>query len=190
MPSPQRVNLVDGLVEDFVDLIRPTREAKNKIDGADFLSMIWRMARALEFRTIEDITLIPQVVALAQRFAEIANVAIAVNAARFACDPMRGASMKECARAMGISAPSASERRKAGDVAIFERLKAANVLRIDTVARLREQQKLNDQEIERKAAMAARRAESQREGAAIAAAEKYAVANLGEYRARHRQRAA
>jgi hypothetical protein len=102
------------------------------------------------------------VLALAQRLNEVANVAIAENARRYAVDPRRGASMMECARTLGITKQSASERRRTGDRIIAERLAAAG---------------------------AARFAEAARERAAIERAQAYAVASLAEYRARREQAA-
>lgn len=154
MTSPQPVRPAS---ERFADLIRPRRRTDRVTEDAEFLAFTWRMVRALEARAIDNPEMLIQVVALQQRLAEVPNVVIAVNAERFAIDPRSGLSMGECARILGISKPSASERRTRGRGVIEERLRAAG---------------------------AARFSEAHRERAAIKAAAEHAVASLAEYRAR------
>lgn len=137
---------------------RPSRTDRPAVENGDFVAMLWRMIRALEARAIEDPELLTQVVALAQRLAEVTNVVIAANADRYAIDPRRGASMAECARVLGISKQSASERRARGVAIMGDRIDRAG---------------------------AASFAEAQRERAAITAAAQHAVTNLAEYRSRH-----
>lgn len=143
--------------DEFGALIRPQRRTERVTEHADYLAMMWRMARALEARAIDDPELLPQVVAYAQRMSEIVNVAIAVNSERYAIDPRRGASMAECGRALGISKQSASERRGRGQEVIDARVEAAGAVRF---------------------------AEAARERDAIRAAADYAVTNLADWRAR------
>jgi len=125
------------LSDRFLAVIRP-REPKHKIDGSEYVEMMWRMVRALEARTIEDPELLTQAVALAQRLSEVANVAIAANAERFAIDARRGASMAECARILGISKQSASERRAAGNRIMEARIEAAGAVKFSEAKRERE----------------------------------------------------
>jgi hypothetical protein len=151
-------------VERFSDLIRPRRRDPERVtENSDYLAMLWRMIRALEARAIDDPEVLPQVIALAQRLAEVVNVAVTVNAERFAIDPMMGASMAECARVLGISKQSASERKARGREVIDARVEAAGAVRFS---------------------------EARREREAIETAAQFAVTQLAEYRARHAQRAA
>jgi hypothetical protein len=124
--------------ERFLTMIKPKPRTDRITEDADFLLMLWRMVRALEARTIERPELLPQIVALVQRLAEVPNVAIAINAERFAISPYSGASMKECARAMGITPQSASDRRKLGVQIMEVRLKASNVAIFSEAKRERE----------------------------------------------------
>lgn len=153
------------ITDAFIATIRPARPAGEKdrparpaVENSEFIAMLWRMVRALEARAIEDPELLTQVVALAQRLSEVTNVAIAANADRYAVDPRRGASMAECARVLGISKQSASERRARGVAIMGDRIDRAGAVRF---------------------------AEAQRERAAITAAAEHAVVNLAEFRARH-----
>lgn len=146
----------------FLAVIRPERAATppDRITEDDeYLRMMWRMVRALEARAIERPENLPQIVELQERLGEVVNVAIAANAERYAIDPMLGASMAECARILGISKPSASERRARGVVAMGKRIDRAGAIRF---------------------------AEAKREREAIAAAHERAVTVLADYRARHR----
>jgi hypothetical protein len=150
------------LADAFVATIRPARsparDPRPVVENADFIAMLWRMIRALEARAIEDPQLLTQVIALTQRLSEVVNVTIAANADRYAIDPRRGASMAECARVLGISKQSASERRARGVAIMGDRIDRAGAVRF---------------------------AEAQRERAAITAAAEHAVTNLAEFRARH-----
>lgn len=142
----------------FVAVIRPNRPADRPVvENAEFVAMLWRMIRALEARTIEDPSLLPQVVALVKRLSEVKNVAIAANAERYAVDPRRGASMAECAAILGITKQSASAHRAHGVATMGERIDRAGAIRF---------------------------AEAKREREAMAAAADHAVANLADYRAR------
>ncbi|HZR54594.1 MAG TPA: hypothetical protein VFB06_34475 [Streptosporangiaceae bacterium] len=121
--------------DEIAAVIRPPRPATKKprpdrpvIENSDFLLMMWRMVRALEARAIDDPEMLPQVEALKTRLSEVTNVTIAVNADRYAIDPRRGASMAECARVLGITKQSASERRARGMDAIEARVEAAGAV--------------------------------------------------------------
>lgn len=146
--------------ERFAATIAPQRRNPDRapVENAEFLAMIWRMLRALESRAINDPEMLPQIVALAQRLAEITNVAIATSAARYAVNPFAAASMAECARVLGITKQSASERRNRGDQVIAERVTAAG---------------------------AARFSEAARERQAIESAREHAAVSMADYRARH-----
>lgn len=151
------------ITDQFIATVRPARPGPDRparpvVENEEFVAMLWRMVRALEARAIEDPTLLTQVVALAQRLSEITNVTIAANAERFAIDARRGASMAECARVLGISKQSASERRARGVAVMSQRIDAAGAVRF---------------------------AEAKRERAAITAAAEHAVSSLADYRARH-----
>lgn len=159
---------VQAVSDRLLEMLRTAkREPRRIVEDAEYLAMLWRMARGLEKRTIENPQMIPQVLALVERLSEIANVAIAANAERYSIDPMRGASMMECARLMGISKQSASERRARGSRIISERIDQAGAVRFS---------------------------EAHREKAAINAAAEFAqeqlsdarITQLAEYRARHR----
>ncbi len=121
--------------ERFLERIRPKRRSERVTEDADFCKMMMRMVRAMELRAIERPENLLQILAVVQRMNEVVNVAIAINAARYAQDPYSAASMAECAKALGISKPSASARRQIGDRIIAERLAANNVTRIDTRGR-------------------------------------------------------
>lgn len=146
---------------------KPSRREPRITEDAQFLAMMWRMVRALEARSIERPENLLQVLALVQRFEEIVNVTIATNAERYHRDPRLGASMKECARIMGISAPSASKRKALGEKIIGRRLGALGIVRIDKLGRKRTIS-----------------GETAREQAAIAAAAEAAVVPLADYFAR------
>ena len=171
MTTPE-TTMVDQ-VDQFAALIRSPRRCRvhaepkpdcrrcapaDPVETGDYLAMMWRLVRALEARTIDDPSVLPQVVALAARLTEVANVAVATNAARYALDPRRGASAGECARALGISKQSVSDRRKLGERIIAERLAAA---------------------------VGMHHSEAARERAAITAAAESAAEPLAGYRARH-----
>jgi hypothetical protein len=95
---------------------------------------------------------------LLDRLAEVVNVAIAVNMDRYQLSEYLGASRNECARALGIAGPSASERAARGREVIARRLEAAGAVKFSEAARERE---------------------------VIEAAGEHAVVSLAEYRARH-----
>lgn len=129
-------------IDAFVQMIATRPRTDRVTENSEFLAMLWRMVRAAEYRTIEDPEMLTQIAAIAQRLAEVVNVAIAVNAARYAQDPHRAASAAECGRAMGISKQSAGERRALGLASILKRLGAAEsasgVVRFSEAKRERE----------------------------------------------------
>jgi hypothetical protein len=161
-----------SLTERLLDRLKPQPKGRHRagravVEDQQFLEMLWRLARALETRSIERPENLVQVLALVQRMNEIVNVTIAANAERYHRDPRLGASMKECARILGISAPSASERKKIGERIMTERLAAAGVVRVDKLGRERQVS-----------------SEVARERAAIDAAAQSAVVHIGDYLAR------
>lgn len=145
------------LPDRFLDAIRGPRQPKHVIDDADFGEMLMRMIRAWERRVIDNPEMLAQNELMVQRFREITSVAIAANAERYAADPRRGASMAECARILGISKPSASERRARGVAIMGERIDRAGAIRF---------------------------AEAKRERDALAAAHAHAASELDAYRTR------
>lgn len=146
--------------ESLVAILRPQRRNPDRpvTEDDEFLAMLWRQLRALEYRMIDRPENLPHVLALQARLAEIANVTISVNAARYAVNPASGASAAECGRALGITKQSASERRRRGDDIVAARVDAAG---------------------------AARFTEAARERAQIQEATTQGVTSLAEYRARH-----
>lgn len=152
-------NLID-LSERFLNVLRGNRKAKHKIDDAEFGEFLMRLIRAWEKRVIENPEMLAQNELMVQRFKEITNVTIAANAQRYARDPRLGASMAECAKLLGISNPSASERRARGTKIMAARVAAAGAVNF---------------------------AEARREREALAAAAEHAAVSLVAYRARHRR---
>jgi hypothetical protein len=154
--------------ERFATRIKPRPRRTDRVtENDDFLAMLHRFATALEARCIADPSILPHCVELEQRFREIANVTIAVNAARFHANPHSGASMAECARAMGISDPSASERRKRGNAIIAARNEQAGVPNFTEAKRVREIiRDVDTKTVERLS--------------------EFGVTSIEEYRARHR----
>lgn len=150
---------VTSLPDRFLDALSSGRVAKHKIDDTEYVQMMFRMLRGLEVRGIENPELLTQTIAIAQRANEITNVIIAANAERYHVDPLRGASMMECARVLGISKQSASDRRKLGKAIMLARIAAAGAVRFS---------------------------EARRERETIQAAQDHAVINLTEWRGRHR----
>lgn len=123
----------------LVELIAPQRRGdRQPVEDQQYALMLLRMIRALEARVIERPENLPLVLGLQERLAEVANVAIAVNAERFALDPTLGASMAECGRAIGVSKQAASQRRERGERAIAIRLEEAGVTRFAEAKRERE----------------------------------------------------
>lgn len=114
------------MVERFVRLISPKREPKRVTEDDDYLAMLDRQIRALEARACGNAELLPQIVRLQERLAEVVNVAIATNAARYKINKYAAPSEGECARALGITRQSANERSKRGREIIAKRLAAAN----------------------------------------------------------------
>jgi hypothetical protein len=146
--------------EAFLAMIGPRRRNPEKppIDDEEYIEMVWRMVRALEARAIGNPALLPQVIALAQRLAEVTQVTIAANAARHSIDARKGASIAECAALMGVSRQAAQQRRAIGDRIMADRVAAAGAVPF---------------------------AEAKRERQAIHAAAEFAVVQLSEYRSRH-----
>lgn len=125
-PNPAPLSAADRLMAE----IASGRKTKGTYDNIDFVNFVMRMARTIERRGIGDAGILPYVMLLVQRFDEIIDVIIAANAERFALDPATGASMAECARALGMTKQAASKRRAKGDKIIARRLAAAGVARL------------------------------------------------------------
>ena len=152
------------LSDRFLSMLRPTARSVRKgkppapIDDAEYGEFLMRAIRGWERRVIENPEMLAQNELMVQRFREITNVVIAVNAERYAVDPRRGASMLECARILGLGKAAASGRRARGVAIMAERVDRAGAVKF---------------------------AEAKREREALAAAHEHAVSNLAEYRARH-----
>lgn len=157
--------------ERFLTVLRPARATdghradcncrgcspRPPMDDEEFGLGLMRMIRAWEARVIENPAMLAQNELMVQRFREITNVAIAANAERYARDPRLGASMAECAQILGISKPSASERRARGVAIMNDRIDRAGAVRF---------------------------AEAQRERAALTDARQHATVYLSDYAAR------
>lgn len=151
--------------ERFLQMITAGRRDRSRpvVEDDAYLAMMWRQARALEARACNNPEMFPQILALVQRLREVVDVAISVNADRYAIDPRMGASAGECATVLGMAKQSASERRVRGRAVIERRLAAAGAVPF---------------------------AEAKREAAARREAAEHAVTNLAEYRGRHHRRTA
>ncbi|HEY9250891.1 MAG TPA: hypothetical protein VIO38_17240 [Rariglobus sp.] len=148
LASPERIDKKTG----------KAKEPKHNVDNDEYVAFVLRIIRKLEQRAIGDACLLPQMVLIAQRAAETVNTAIAANAELYAIDPKLGASMMECARALGIQKQSASDRKKLGEKLMAERIEAAGGVSF---------------------------AEAKRERAAINKAKEHAEKEMADYIARH-----
>lgn len=158
---PETPDRPTATTDRLLAVIAPRRQRdpnRPVVEDSEWLPMMWRMLRALEARAIERPENLPQILALVQRMNEIPNVVIAANAERYEIDPMKGASLKECARYMGISYQAVSQRRKLGKAVTLARIAAAGAIPFS---------------------------EAKREREAIKAAEKFAEEIREEYRPRH-----
>lgn len=166
LDEPQQPATVTALSDRFVHAVRK-REPKNNVEHLDYVAMLWRMIRALEVRSIDDPTLLPQVVALGQRLAEIVDVTIAASADRYAVDPRLAPSMAECGRILGHkNKQTTSYHRAKGKAIMLARIAAAGVVHINPKT---------DRKIS---------SEAVRETQAIDAAAEHAVTNLADWLAR------
>lgn len=152
-----------SLADRFLSATRSARAAARRddrriVENDEFVLMLYRMIRALEERAINDPAVLPQVLGLAQRLNEVTNVAIAANADRYGIDPRRGASMMECARLLGMTKQSGSERANRGRAIMAARIEAAGAVPF---------------------------AERKRERQAVDSANAHANEHLTEYKARH-----
>lgn len=129
-PTPEKR---PGPAERMLAALRPARVRKDgtpilpkgTYDDLEILDMMWRWVRNLEARTIERPENLAQVLNLVERFNEIVNVTIAVNAAEFEVNPARGMSAAECGRVLGVSKQAASKRRQIGERIVALRLAKA-----------------------------------------------------------------
>jgi hypothetical protein len=126
------------LSDRFAAMIAPRRRTDRVTENDEFMAMMYRFARAMESRVIDDPAMLLQVKKYAERVAEIPNVAIAFNAERYQLDAHAGMSVRECGDVLGISQPAASQRRKTGDAIIARRLADAGAHRFSEARRERE----------------------------------------------------
>ena len=141
------------LPDRFLALLRPAADTaghradcrcracnpRDPIEDADYAAYVMRVLRAWEARVIDNPEMLTAHLAIQARAAETINVAIAVNADRYAVDPRSAMSMGECARILGISKPSASERRARGVAIMGDRIDRAGAARFAEARREREQ---------------------------------------------------
>jgi hypothetical protein len=166
MSTPQHAEPSEPVVDRFLATIGSRRTPKHRIDDAEYVEMLWRMVRHLEIRAIDDPALLPQVVALVQRFEEISDVVIAANAARYKIDPKLGASGAECGRILGHKSKQVTSlHAKKGREVIARRDAAAGVTHISRKGRVISSETAREREV-------------------IAAAAEYGVTVLADFRAR------
>lgn len=155
-----------SVTDRFITLIAPKQRTdkngapveRRVVEDKEFIQMLMRQARALEYRACQRPENLAQILLLVERFNEIINVAIAVNKERFDLDPMLGASQAECGNVLNVSKQAASKRAERGREIIARREAAAG---------------------------AANFSEAKREREAIAEAARHAEQSMPEYQARH-----
>lgn len=131
--------VITSLADRFFAAVKGAKyEPKHKIDDEEFVVMMFRMVRALEERAINNPFILPHVAQLEARMREVQNVVIASNADRYNTDPRLGASMMECARLLGMTKQSATDRRKKGAATLLARIAGAGVVRFSEAKRERE----------------------------------------------------
>jgi hypothetical protein len=135
------------------------REPQRQVEDDEYCAMVLRVLRGLEKRAIGNPAILPLVRDIEDYARQIINVSIATNAERYQIDPMLGPSMREMARILDISPPSALKRKRVGERIVAERQAHAGVAKLTPAQRERKQ-------IE-------------------AAAQAAGVTSLAEYRARH-----
>jgi hypothetical protein len=109
------------------------------MDDQEFAEFAMRVVRAFEARVIDNPELLPAARVLADRSAEVINVAIAINADRYKVDPRSGVSMLECSRILKIDPAAASRRRARGVVTMGERIDRAGAAKFAEAKREREE---------------------------------------------------
>jgi hypothetical protein len=131
----------------FLDAVRPARVTrtgkpwpapKNVIDDADFAEFLLRMIRNWEQRVIANPEMLAQHRVIQARTSEISDVAIAINAARFAVDQRSGVSMLGCARILGVGKSDASRARARGVAIMGDRIDRAGAARFAELQRERD----------------------------------------------------
>lgn len=98
---------------------------RRTVEGPEFAAMVLRQLRALEARAIEDPTLLPHALVIAERAREIPNVVIGANAERFHVDERTGISINESAAILKVSRQACQQRAAAGRAIMAERVAAA-----------------------------------------------------------------
>lgn len=152
------MNDVTDLPQRFLEVLSGGRAA-SKIDDEEYGQFLMRAIRAWERRVIENPEMLAQNELMVQRFREVAAVAIAANAERYAIDPRRGASMLECARILGMSKAGASGARARGVAIMTERIDNAGAAKFAEARREREALRLaHEHAVDELAAWRARRA--------------------------------
>lgn len=143
----------DLMADRFIAATRPLRPApanhragcncrtcspRPTMDDQEYAEFAMRVIRGLEARAIGNPEMLPAARVLADRAAEIVNVAIAVNAERYAIDPRSGISMIECSRILGIDKGAASRRRARGVAVMGDRIDRAGAARFAEAKRERQ----------------------------------------------------
>lgn len=103
-------------------------EPKHTIDDEEYMQFVMRVISGAEARAMSNPAILPQVVAAASRLNEVRAVAVAFNALRFRQDPMLGASMAECAAALGVSVPTTSGHAASGIQTMMDRVEASGLV--------------------------------------------------------------
>lgn len=116
----------------------PSCDPRPVVEHDQFIAMLQRQLRVLERRAIDDPAILAQVLMLAQSLAEMVNVVVAVSSDSHKIDPMAAPSMREIARMLGISAPSAQQRVDNGQRTIMARLEALGISSLALAQRERE----------------------------------------------------
>lgn len=140
------------LADRFVSVLRPAQRPgrcneradcncrtcapRAAMDDEQYAEFVLRVLAGWERRVIDN----PEMLTVNRRVeaaaGEIANVAIAINADRYAIDPRSGVSMLECMRILGITSKATiSGRRARGVAAMKDRIDRAGAADFQSFAR-------------------------------------------------------
>lgn len=129
---------VHDLSQRFLAALNPSGRRPSAIDDEEYAEFLLRVIRAWERRVIENPEMLAAHRVIIDRAGEIADVAIAINAARFAVDPRMGVSMLGCARIVGMAKSEASRSRARGVAIMGERVDRAGAAQFAEAKRERE----------------------------------------------------
>lgn len=143
----------DSLADQFLAAVRPVRAAptghregcncrgckpRPQMDDQEFAEFALRVVRAFEARVISNPEMLPAARVMAERAAEIPNVAIAVNAERYAVDPRTGFSGNEMSKILDVDKGAISRRKARGVAIMSDRIDRAGAARFAEAKRERE----------------------------------------------------